>query len=149
MLLQPLKVVLYRVASKQPVVSRYSALQSVIMSQSYSTTVKIIPSLESKYDGILTKESLAFLEKLHYNFEPRRQSLLSQRVTKQKQLNSGLQLDFLESTKQIRESDWSIAPLPKPLLKRRVEITGPVDRKMVINALNSGAGKMFNSVRVT
>ncbi len=140
MLSQPLKVVLFRVANKQSVVNRYS-LHSIIMAQSYST-IKIIPSLDSKYDGILTKDSLSFLEKLHNNFEPKRQNLLAQRVTKQQELNDGLQLDFLQSTKQIRESNWKIATLPKPLLKRRVEITGPVDRKMVINALNSGAGML-------
>lgn len=142
MLHQPLKVVLFRATNKhQSVVSRYSLLQSIIMSQSYSTTIKIVPSLETKYEGILTQDSLSFLEKLHNNFEPKRQNLLSQRVTRQKELNDGLQLDFLASTKQIRESDWKIATLPKPLLKRRVEITGPVDRKMVINALNSGSGE--------
>lgn len=135
----PFKVLLFRVASKQSVVGPHY-LQSVIMSQSYSTSIKIVPSLESKYEGIMTPDSLSFLEKLHNNFEPKRQNLLSQRVTKQKELNDGLQLDFLESTKHIRESDWKIAALPKPLLKRRVEITGPVDRKMVINALNSGSG---------
>lgn len=117
-----------------------SSLQSIIMSQSYSTALKIIPSLEAKYEGIITQESLSFLEKLHNNFEHRRQDLLSKRVIRQKEINDGKQLDFLESTKQIRESDWKIAALPKPLLKRRVEITGPVDRKMVINALNSGSG---------
>lgn len=144
MLSQPFKVVLFRVAKKQSVVSRLS-LQSMIMSsQSYSTTIKIIPALQSKYEGILTPDSLLFLEKLHNNFEPKRQNLLSQRVTRQKELNDGLQLDFLESTKHIRESNWTIATLPKPLLKRRVEITGPVDRKMVINALNSGSGTKNN-----
>lgn len=140
MLSQPFKVVLFRLASKQSVVSRFSSMQSIIMSQSYSTAIKIIPTLDSKYEGILNQDSLSFLEKLHNNFEPKRQNLLSQRVSRQKELNDGLQLDFLESTKHVRESNWTIAPLPKPLLKRRVEITGPVDRKMVINALNSGAG---------
>lgn len=140
---------IFRSANKQSVVS---ALRSIIMSQSYSTNIKIVPSLDSKYDGILTGDSLEFLEKLHNKFEPTRQQLLSQRVVRQKELNDGQQLDFLDSTKHVRESKWSIASLPKPLLKRRVEITGPVDRKMVINALNSGAGKTieyFSKVKLT
>lgn len=145
MLSQPLKVVLFRLTNKQQsVVSRLSLQRLIMSSQSYSTAIKIVPSLESKYDGLLTQDSLSFLEKLHNNFEPRRQNLLAQRVTKQNELNDGLELDFLASTKAIRESNWTIATLPKPLLKRRVEITGPVDRKMVINALNSGSGKSEN-----
>lgn len=151
MLSQPLKSVLFGVGSKQlqshrpPTNTLYlflsrTSLQSIIMSQSYSTTLKLIPSLESKYEGIITQDSLSFLEKLHNNFEQRRQNLLSRRVVRQKELNDGKLPDFLESTKHIRESEWQIATLPKPLLKRRVEITGPVDRKMVINALNSGSG---------
>lgn len=147
MLSRPFKSVLFGVGNKHLprtntsylYLSR-SALQTLIMAQSYSTALKILPSLESKYDGIITQESLSFLEKLHNNFEERRQNLLAKRIVRQKELNDGKQPDFLELTKNIRESNWKIATLPKPLLKRRVEITGPVDRKMVINALNSGSG---------
>lgn len=129
---------LFRFANKQSVVNCYT-LRNIIMSQSYSTNIKIVPSLDAKYEGILTGDSLEFLEKLHNKFEPTRKQLLLQRVVRQKELNDGKQPDFLDSTKSVRESKWSVATLPKPLLKRRVEITGPVDRKMVINALNSGA----------
>jgi malate synthase len=88
---------------------------------------------------ILTTDCLEFLKKLHENFEPRRQELLSKRLERQKGLDAGEMPDFLPSTKQVRDGDWEIAPLPLPLQRRWVEITGPVDRKMVINALNSGA----------
>ena len=94
------------------------------------------------YDRILTPEALAFVAGLHRKFEKRRQELLVARVERQKRLDAGAKPDFLPETKSIRESDWVVAPLPKDLLDRRVEITGPVDRKMIINALNSGA-KVF------
>lgn len=73
--------------------------------------------------------------------EPRRREILEARVKRQQAINDGREvLDFLPSTKHIRDDPtWTIAPLPVPLQRRRVEITGPVDRKMVINALNSGA----------
>jgi malate synthase len=79
---------------------------------------------------------------LHRAFEPRRRELLARRVTLQKQLDAGWLPDFLPETRDIREGDWKVTPWPADLADRRVEITGPVDRKMVINALNSSA-KMF------
>lgn len=88
---------------------------------------------------ILTSEALLFLEQLHQNFESRRQELLIKRKTRMEDLKNGGKLHFLEETKHIRESDWVIAPIPTDLQDRRVEITGPVDRKMIINALNSDA----------
>nr|MBA2548131.1 malate synthase A [Burkholderiaceae bacterium] len=91
------------------------------------------------FERILTPEALGLVATLHRTFEPRRQELLAQRVERAKRLDAGERPDFLEQTKQIRESQWTIAPLPADLLRRRVEITGPVERKMVINALNSGA----------
>ena len=72
-------------------------------------------------------------------FEPRRQELLARRAARQKEFDAGKLPDFLPETRQVRESDWKVAAQPKDLLDRRVEITGPTDRKMVINALNSGA----------
>src|ERR1700683_2196964 len=101
-------------------------------------------SLESqsqarKQTDILTPESQAFLSKLAAEFEPRRQELLAQRRTVQEEIDHGKLPDFLSETAEIREKDWKVAPIPKDLLDRRVEITGPVDRKMIINALNSGA----------
>src|SRR5260370_30426046 len=89
--------------------------------------------------GILTPEARAFLSKLAARFEPRRQELLARRRTVQEDIDNGKLLDFLPETAGIRQSDWTVAPIPKDLRDRRVEITGPVDRKMIINALNSGA----------
>jgi len=88
---------------------------------------------------ILTSEAREFLNDLARNFEKRRQDLLARREVRQKQIDAGQVPDFLQETAQIRESEWTVAPIPKDLLDRRVEITGPVDRKMIINALNSGA----------
>ncbi|MBV6655173.1 MAG: malate synthase A, partial [Mameliella sp.] len=88
---------------------------------------------------ILTPEAQTFLLKLHQRFNERRLQLLEARKIKQLKIDGGQLPDFLPETRAIRESDWKVAPLPADLLDRRVEITGPVERKMVINALNSGA----------
>src|SRR4051812_39386963 len=90
-------------------------------------------------EQVLTDEALAFVEGLHTGVEPRRQELLRARAERTKKLLAGGTLDFLEETREIRESDWQVAPPPPDLQDRRVEITGPTSRKMVINALNSGA----------
>ncbi|HXZ92612.1 MAG TPA: malate synthase A, partial [Burkholderiales bacterium] len=92
-----------------------------------------------EFQQILTPEALAFVAKLHRAFEPRRQELLARRIARQKEFDRGALPDFLAETRHLRESEWSIAPQPNDMLDRRVEITGPTDRKMVINALNSGA----------
>jgi len=89
--------------------------------------------------GVLTADARAFLLKLAARFEPRRQELLARRQTVQREIDHGKLPDFLPETAEIRQSEWEVAPIPKDLLDRRVEITGPVDRKMIINALNSGA----------
>ena len=88
---------------------------------------------------ILTSDARAFLLKLAARFEPRRQELLARRRTVQQEIDHGKFPDFLPETAGIRQGDWKVAAIPKDLLDRRVEITGPVDRKMIINALNSGA----------
>mgnify|MGYP003347566758 FL=1 len=88
---------------------------------------------------ILTTDALALVARLHRRFESRRQELLAARTARQARLDAGERPDFLAATRAIRESAWTIAPLPKALECRRVEITGPVERKMIINALNSGA----------
>lgn len=95
--------------------------------------------MTEQYRSLLTPDALRFLGFLHENFEARRQELLAARTERQELLNQGILPDFLPETKYIREGDWKVAPIPKDLEDRRVEITGPVDRKMVINALNSGA----------
>ena len=90
-------------------------------------------------EEILTLAALAFVAKLHRQFDGRRQELLLQRVARQQAFDTGTLPDFLPETRAIRDSAWTIAPQPADLLDRRVEITGPTDRKMVINALNCGA----------
>lgn len=91
------------------------------------------------FDEILTPEALSFVAKLSREFEARRQELLVKRQQRATRLSAGELPDFLPETAAIRNGDWSIAPLPAALQCRRVEITGPVERKMIINALNSGA----------
>ncbi|HEV8644689.1 MAG TPA: malate synthase A [Burkholderiales bacterium] len=92
-----------------------------------------------EYAQILTPDALVFLAKLHRNFNARRVELLARRARRQKELDAGELPDFLPETKHVREADWQVASVPQDLQDRRVEITGPTDRKMVINALNSGA----------
>jgi malate synthase len=94
------------------------------------------------FDRILTPEAVAFVADLHRTFEGRRWELLAERAARTARLMAGELPDFLEATRTVRESAWTVPDLPKDLLDRRVEITGPTDRKMVINALNSGA-KVF------
>src|SRR5882762_1703256 len=95
--------------------------------------------LEPGFAEILTAEARRFLTTLARAFEPRRQELLTRRAERQRRLDAGELPDFLPETRSIREANWTAAPIPADLTDRRVEITGPVDRKMIINALNSGA----------
>jgi malate synthase len=88
---------------------------------------------------ILTPEALTFFVRLARKFEPTRQTLLAKRDARQKEFDAGMLPDFLPETKSIRDGSWAVAPVPKDIQDRRVEITGPTDRKMVINALNCGA----------
>ncbi|NKY99740.1 malate synthase A [Nocardiopsis alborubida] len=102
--------------------------------------VEITGPLHERFDEILTEDALALVAELHRTFEERRQELLEARVTRQEQISAGADLDFLPETKHIREDDsWRVAPPAPGITDRRVEITGPTDRKMTINALNSGA----------
>jgi malate synthase len=94
------------------------------------------------FASILTPEALAFLAELHRRFEAPRQQRLAARRERQARFDAGALPDFLPETRAIRDADWTVAPVPPALQDRRVEITGPVDRKMIINALNSGA-KVF------
>jgi malate synthase len=88
---------------------------------------------------ILTPEASRFLTKLAREFEPRRRELLQRRQIRQTEIEAGVMPDFLAETAKIRKGSWTVASIPRDLLDRRVEITGPVERKMIINALNSGA----------
>jgi malate synthase len=93
-------------------------------------------------DEILSPPALAFLADLHRRFDARRRELLARRAERQTRFDAGELPDFLIETRAIREGGWKVAPIPADLTDRRVEITGPVDRKMIVNALNSGA-KVF------
>jgi len=108
--------------------------------QGYTTGgLRINGPLPDTYQGILTREALQFLVELHRRFNQARKILLLERDTIQRQIDYGWKPHFLHETQAIREDKWAIAPVPADLRDRRVEITGPVDRKMIINALNSGA----------
>jgi malate synthase len=92
-----------------------------------------------RFDEILTPEALDFLADLHRRFDARRRELLARRDERQAELSNGGTLDFLDETKDVREAEWRVAEPAPGLVDRRVEITGPTDAKMTINALNSGA----------
>ena len=104
--------------------------------------VEIHGRMAAPFEEILTSQALAFVAKLEREFRARRADCLRRRQERQARLGAGESLDFLPETKHIREGDWTCASIPDDLRDRRVEITGPTDRKMVINALNCGA-KMF------
>jgi len=101
--------------------------------------VEILGSIEAEHAQILTPAALGFLADLARRFEPRRRELMAERVRRQGEFDAGARPDFLAQTASIRAADWKVAPCPGDLQDRRVEITGPTERKMVINALNSGA----------
>jgi malate synthase len=95
--------------------------------------------MEPGFGEVLTTDALAFVEELQRRFGPTREKLLRARAERRQRLAQGGALDFLEETRDVRESDWQVAPAPSDLQQRWVEITGPTERKMVINALNCGA----------
>ena len=101
--------------------------------------VVIRGGIEPGYERVLTAEAVAFLAELERKFGAERRRLLDRRAEIQRQLDAGWKPDFLPETRAIREAQWRVAPIPRDLQDRRTEITGPVDRKMVINALNCGA----------
>ena len=105
----------------------------------FPNRIDVLGDLPAPYAEILTAPALAFVARLARQFEPRRRELLARRAERQREFDAGRLPDFLPHTQAIREGDWKVAAVPQDLLDRRVEITGPTDRKMVINALNSGA----------
>ncbi len=109
------------------------------MSVARPQDVTVTGRITAEFAPILTQPALAFIAKAHREFEPRRQELLARRAARQKEFDAGKRPDFLPETASVRQSEWRIAAQRHDLLDRRVEITGPTDRKMVINALNSGA----------
>ncbi len=104
--------------------------------------IQITGSITPEFAEILTPEAISFVATLVRAFADRREELLQRRAQRQAEINAGKLPDFLPETEHIRKSEWTIAPVPADLQDRRVEITGPVERKMIINALNSGA-KVF------
>jgi malate synthase len=108
----------------------------------FPDSVEITGPVTPEFAEILTPEAIAFVAKLAREFTGRRDELLRRRRERQAAIDAGAMLDFLPETQHIRDSDWKVAPIPADLLDRRTEITGPTDRKMVINALNCGA-KVF------
>lgn len=111
-------------------------------SLSLPSGVVVTGALGPRFDEVLTLDALAFVAGLQRRFNETRKRLLALRAQRQKRFDAGETPDFLPETRHIREGDWKVAPIPADLLDRRVEITGPVDRKMIVNALNSGA-KVF------
>jgi malate synthase len=105
----------------------------------YGPGIEITGRITDEYAQILTTEALAFVARLQRAFGGRRAELLARRTERQRDWDSSKLPDFLPETRAIRDADWTCAPIPADIQDRRVEITGPVDRKMIINALNSGA----------
>ena len=105
----------------------------------YGPGIEVTAEVIPEFAQVLTPEALAFAARLSRAFGARRTELLARRVARQVQFDAGEMPDFLTETREIREGDWTCAPVPADIADRRVEITGPVDRKMIINALNSGA----------
>lgn len=104
-----------------------------------SEGIAIHGPMPAEYHSILTPQAVTFIAKLARKFEARRQDLMAQRARRQIEFDAGRLPDFLPETLSIRDSEWTVGPIPADLQNRRVEITGPTDRKMVINALNCGA----------
>ena len=99
-------------------------------------TVKFNFEVPAETSSIFTDEANQFVESLHNKFSAKISELLQARASRQEDFNNGKLPDFLPSTKEVRSADWKVRDIPVELLDRRVEITGPVDRKMIINALN-------------
>jgi malate synthase len=101
--------------------------------------IELQGAIEHGFDEVLTPDALEFVQELQVRFGPRRRQLLEAREQRRSRLRAGESLGFLPETREVREGDWKVEPVPPDLEQRWVEITGPTDRKMVINALNSGA----------
>jgi malate synthase len=106
---------------------------------SWPQGIEILGEITPQYSDILSPQALTFVAKLSRQFESRRRQLMQSRTERQRQFDAGKLPEFLESTAAIRNGDWKVQPVPPDLQDRRVEITGPTERKMIINALNSGA----------
>ena len=109
------------------------------MTTTVAAGVELTHPPEGRQAEVLSGEALAFVAELERRFGSRRRELLQARAERRARWAAGEMLDFRPETREVREGDWSVAPPARGLEDRRVEITGPVDRKMIINALNSGA----------
>jgi malate synthase len=136
---QPLAVISPLKTRGHPGKSDFNAMQ---LRDNWPDGVEMRGRLARGFEEILTTGALAFIAKMEREFRRRRGDCLRRRHERQARLDAGESLDFLSETKRVRDGDWTCASIPEDLRDRRVEITGPTDRKMVINALNSGA-KMF------
>ncbi len=117
-----------------------SKIEGMMLNPTLKTEeIQITAPMNRDYETVLTGDALRFLAALSHKFEGRRRELLAARSSRQTRLDAGEMPDFLPETAAVRAGDWKVAPIPADLQDRRVEITGPVDRKMIINALNSGA----------
>ena len=104
-----------------------------------SHNIELHGAMQAGFDEVITPDALEFVAELQHRFGPRREELLEARGRRRARLADGALLDFLPDTHEIRDGDWTVAPVPEDMQQRWVEITGPTDRKMTINALNSGA----------
>src|SRR5437763_4847643 len=126
---------MYKELAKQILLVRNQKMKTMELVEG----VQVLGPVTEEQADILSPEALEFLAELHRQFNPRRLELLRQRKLRQEALDRDEMPRFLPETKSVREGKWQVLPVPEDLQNRRVEITGPVDRKMVINALNSGA----------
>src|SRR5437588_8107884 len=101
--------------------------------------LELCGAMDSEFERVLTPAALEFLAELEHQFGARRRELLEARARRRLRMRAGETLGFLPETREVRERDWRIAPVPEDMRQRWVEITGPTDRKLMINAFNSGA----------
>ncbi len=113
----------------------------------YAEGIEFTAPIPDEFEDILTPEAVEFVAKLSREFHGRVEEILQRRAERQERIDAGEMPDFLPETKDIREGDWKIAPIPDDLQDRRVELTGPPDRKMTINALNSGSATWWPTSR--
>jgi malate synthase len=136
---------LRRNISGRAVVARLAARESALSTQTsldLPSGCAVNAAVRPGFESVLTREALEFVAEMARKFNPRVEELLARRVERQREIDAGKLPDFLPETRAIREREWHVTSIPADLQDRRVEITGPTDRKMIINALNSGA-KVF------
>src|ERR687893_1384717 len=116
----------------------------MVEKSAYGEGIEITKEVPDEYREIMSPEAVAFVAKLAREFTPRVEERLQARQDRQERINAGEMPDFLPETKDVREGDWKIAPIPDALQDRRGEITGPPDRKKLINTVHRGAPTYMN-----